>query len=237
MDLLALDYVVFGVLLVSAALSLMRGFVKEVLSITGWVVSSYAALFFGPLVKPLLAPYIDIEWVVNAGALLLVFLVFLILCSFASNFISGKLKDSGIGMLDRTLGVAFGGLRGAFIVCLAYFVVVLVLPEKDHPDWIRDAKVRPLMQTGIRVMVTLVPMDRLPLNITDIEGTLRNMPEQSFEKLAPALLPELIPDTPSSSALSQPGADEAQDTQADTGYKQNDRDLMERLIRNTEGVR
>ena len=235
MELLALDYVIFGVLLVSAALSLMRGFVKEVLSITGWIVSSYAALFLGPLVKPFLAPYINIEWVVNAGALLLVFLVVLVLFSFLSNFISSKLRDSGIGMLDRTLGVAFGGLRGAFIVCLAYFVVVLVLPEKDHPDWIRDAKMRPLLQTGIRVMVTLVPMDRLPLNITNIEGTLRNMPEQSLEQLAPALLPELTPDAADDAP--NPVENEAQDTQADTGYKQNDRDLMERLIRNTEGVR
>ena len=235
MELLALDYVIFGVLLVSAALSLMRGFVKEVLSITGWIVSSYAALFLGPLVKPFLAPYINIEWVVNAGALLLVFLVVLILFSFLSNFISSKLRDSGIGMLDRTLGVAFGGLRGAFIVCLAYFVVVLVLPEKDHPDWIRDAKMRPLLQTGIRVLVTLVPMDRLPLNITNIEGTLRNMPEQSLEQLAPALLPELAPDAADDAP--DPVENEAQDTQADTGYKQNDRDLMERLIRNTEGVR
>ena len=235
MELLALDYVVFGVLLVSAALSLMRGFVKEVLSITGWIVSSYAALFLGPFFKPLLAPYINIEWVINAGALLLVFLVFLILFSFVSNFISSKLRDSGIGMLDRTLGVAFGGLRGAFIVCLAYFVVVLVLPEKDHPDWIRDAKMRPLMQTGIRVMVTLVPMDRLPLNITNIEGTLRNMPEQSFEKLAPTLLPQSAPGLTVDGPV--PAENEAQDTQADTGYKQNDRDLMERLIRNTEGVR
>ena len=237
MDLLALDYVVFGVLLISAALSLMRGFVKEVLSITGWVLSSYAALFLGPMVKPLLAPYIDIEWVVNAGALLLVFLVFLVLFSFASNFISSELRNSGIGILDRTLGVAFGGMRGVFIVCLAYFVVVLVLPEKNHPDWIRDAKVRPLLQTGIRVMVTIVPMDRLPLNITNIESTLRNMPEQGFEKLAPALLPELIPDAIAPAKTPEPGDNEAEDTQADTGYKQSDRDSMERLIRNTEGVR
>lgn len=253
MELLALDYVVFAVLLVSAALSLLRGFVKEILSITGWIASSYAALFLGPLVKPFLAPYINIEWVVNAGALLLVFMVFLILFSFASNFISSKLKDSGIGMLDRTLGVAFGGLRGAFIVCLAYFVVVLVLPEKDHPDWIRDAKVRPLLQTGTRVMVAVVPMDRLPLNITNIEGMLMNMPEQRFDQLAPKLLPDLMPksgptsDGASNNASGTPHAaapgmgdtnlKEPQDTQADTGYKQNDRDLMERLIRNTEGVR
>ena len=113
--------------------------------------------------------------------------------------------------------------------------MVLVLPEKDHPDWIRDAKMRPLLQTGIRVMVTLVPMDRLPLNITNIEGTLRNMPEQSLEQLAPTLLPELAPDAADDAP--DPVENEAQDTQADTGYKQDDRDLMERLIRNTEGVR
>ena len=35
----ALDYIIIAVLLVSAALSLMRGFTKEVLSITGWIVS------------------------------------------------------------------------------------------------------------------------------------------------------------------------------------------------------
>jgi hypothetical protein len=80
-------------------------------------------------------------------------------------------------------------------------------------------------------------MDRLPLNITNIEGTLRNMPEQGFERLAPALLPELIPDASAPAEAPEPSDNEAEDTQADTGYKQNDRDLMERLIRNTEGVR
>ena len=81
------------------------------------------------------------------------------------------------------------------------------------------------------------PMDRLPLNITNIEGTLRNMPEQGFENLAPALLPELIPYATAPAETPEPSDNEAEDTQAHTGYKQNDRDAMERLIRNTEGVR
>ena len=47
----ALDYIIIAVLLVSAALSLIRGFTKEVLSITGWIVSGYAAIFPRPVAE------------------------------------------------------------------------------------------------------------------------------------------------------------------------------------------
>ena len=139
----ALDYIIIAVLLVSAALSLMRGFTKEVLSITGWIVSGYAAIFLGPSLKPLLASYVTIDWAVTGGAMLIVFLVTLIAFSIGSSFVASSIKGTGLGALDRTLGIGFGALRGFFIVCMAYFGVSAVIPEKDHPDFITDAKLRP----------------------------------------------------------------------------------------------
>lgn len=231
MELLALDYVIFAILLVSAALSLMRGFTKEVLSIAGWVVSAYAAIYFGPLLKPLLANYIDIAWVVNVGSMLLVFIFVLVIFSFAANAFSRTLKSSSIGMLDRTLGIIFGTIRGMVIVCLAYFVLVLVTPEKDHPQWIADAQMRPLLQTGTKLLVTFVPLDRLPLNISNIDGMFTDNPaaDSIIRGVGSTIL-----DATTQQSTNQPN--ETQDSTPDTGYKQSERNLMERLIRNSEGV-
>jgi membrane protein required for colicin V production len=231
MELLALDYVIFAVLLVSAALSLMRGFTKEVLSISGWVVSAYAAIYFGPLLKPLLADYIDISWVVNAGSMLLVFIFVLVVFSFAANAFARTLKASPIGMLDRTLGIIFGTLRGAVIVCLAYFVFVLIMPEKDHPQWVADAKMRPLMQTGTKLLVTFVPLDRLPLNISNIDGMFTDNPATG--SIIRGVGSQVL-DAATQQSTNQPN--ESQDSAPDTGYKQTERNSMERLIRNSEGV-
>ena len=231
MELLALDYVIFAVLLVSAALSLMRGFTKEVLSIAGWVVSAYAAIYFGPLLKPLLANYIDIAWVVNVGSMLLVFIFVLVIFSFAANAFARTLKSSSIGMLDRTLGIIFGTIRGMVIVCLTYFVLVLVTPEKDHPQWIADAQMRPLLQTGTKLLVTFVPLDRLPLNISNIDGMFTDNPaaDSIIRGVGSTIL-----DATTQQSTNQPN--ETQDSTPDTGYKQSERNLMERLIRNSEGV-
>ena len=174
MNLLALDFIIIAVLLVSATLSLIRGFTSEVLSVGGWIIAGYMAIFLGPLVKPLLAPYISLDWAVNIGAMLIVFLVTLVMFSLLSNAIAQSLKASGIGALDRSLGVLFGVGRGLFIIALGYFVTVLVVPEDQHPDWIANARLRPMLQTSTKFLVAVVPMDRLPLNITNIEGFIRD---------------------------------------------------------------
>lgn len=231
MDFLAVDYVVFAVLLVSAALSLMRGFTKEVLSIAGLVISVYAAIYFGPLLKPSLASYIDISWVVNIGSMLLVFLVTLMICSFAFGALAKVVKATPIGVLDRTLGVVFGGLRGALIACLGYFVFVLMIPEPDHPEWMSQAKTRPLLQTGTKLMVSVMPMDRLPLNISNIGSFLNDNP--AANKALQNFGENLLNSDENSPPESQ---NEIQDSGTDTGYKQTERNSMERLIRNTEGL-
>ena len=240
MEILAVDFLITAVLLVSAALSLMRGFTKEVLSIAGWLAAGYAAIFLSPLVKPLLAQYMSADWMVNTAAMLLVFLAVLIAFSIAAGILASALKSSSIGALDRSLGVVFGLLRGAFIVCLAYFVVVLIIPEDEHPDWLAKAKLRPLLQTGTRAMVAIVPIDRLPVNISNIEGLVRpEMRDRIIDEVSGEVLRKVVEDNLENLIPDTNGASEKekQDSTPDTGYKRLERDQMERLIRNTEGVK
>lgn len=233
MELGHLDYAIIAVLLISASLSLIRGFTKEVLSITGWIVSGYAAIFFGPSVKPLLAGYVSIVWVVNGGAMLLVFLVTLIAFSIGGAYIAKTMKASPLGPLDRTMGIIFGALRGVFIVCMAYLGVSAVIPQDDHPDFIKDAKLRPMLQTGSKAVVAIVPLDRLPLNLAGIGETVTEKGTQALQEAGEDMLREAIEQEVEK--LSEQ-SEEVQDSTTDKGYKQDERGQIERLIRNTEGV-
>ena len=228
-----LDYAIIAVLLVSASLSLIRGFTKEVLSITGWIVSGYAAIFFGPSIKPLLANYVKIDWVVNGGAMLIVFLLTLIAFSIGGSFIAKSMKASPLGPLDRTMGVIFGGLRGVFIVCMAYLGVSAVIPEDDHPGFIKDAKLRPMLQTGSKAVVALVPLDRLPINLTGIGQTVTEKGADALKEVGQEILRDAIDAEVEKLSTANK---EVQDSTPDKGYKQSERDDIERLIRNTEGV-
>ena len=227
----ALDYIIIAILLVSAALSLIRGFTKEVLSITGWIVSGYAAIFLAPLLKPILASYISIDWAVTGGAMLVIFLASLIIFSIGGHFVAASIKGTGLSALDRTLGICFGLLRGFFIVCMAYFGISTVIPENDHPTFVAKAKLRPMLQTGTKAFIAIVPLDRLPLSVANIGQaigrpeleTLRESGREALREAAREELENLV--------------EEVQDSDEDTGYKKLERDQMQRLIRNTEGVK
>lgn len=234
MVLQALDFVIIAVLLISASLSLIRGFTKEVLSITGWVVSSYAAIFLGPSLKPVLANYTDISWVVTGGAMLIVFLIVLIVFSIGGSMIASQLKGSSLGPLDRSLGIIFGAARGAFIVCMAYLGISAVIPEGDHPDFIADAKLRPMLQTGSAAVVAIVPLDRLPLNLSNIGKTVEDVGTDALQKAGEKALKQAIESELGDINLNS--AQETQDSATDKGYKQTERDQIQLLIRNTEGV-
>ena len=233
MELAHLDYIIIAVLLISASLSLIRGFTKEVLSIVSWVVSGYAAIFFGPSVKPLLANYVKIDWVINGGAMLIVFLITLIVFSIGGSFIAKSMKASPLGPLDRTMGIIFGGLRGVFIVCMAYLGISSVIPENDHPDFLKDAKLRPMLQTGSKAVVTLVPLDRLPINLVSIGATAAEKGTGALQEVGEEMLREAIEQEVEKLSGE---IEEVQDSVDSKGYKQGERDDIERLIRNTEGV-
>ena len=128
------DITIICIILLSAVLSLFRGFVREVLSLVAWVVAFWAAMAFWGQVAVMLAPYIAIEFprmVLSFLAILVgVLLVFGII-----NFIVGRLMAStGLSGPDRMLGALFGMLRGAAIVTVLVVLAGLT-PLPGDPSW------------------------------------------------------------------------------------------------------
>ena len=128
----AFDWVVVVILGLSALLSLWRGFVREAFSLAGWVlafvVANLAAMTVAEAIGDLIANRTG-RYIV-AWALL--FVLVLVASSFAARLLSKLIAASGLGVLDRLLGMIFGLARGALIVMALVFVVREVIPESER---------------------------------------------------------------------------------------------------------
>jgi membrane protein required for colicin V production len=151
-----LDLGLIGVIFVSSLLAMLRGFTREVLAIASWAAAALAALYFHPLVVPYLKPYISKDTIALAAAAGIVFFVALIIVSIVTVRISDMILDSKVGALDRSLGFLFGAARGLLLCAVAFIFFNWLVPEKTQPEWVKNAKMRPLLSvTGDQIMALL----------------------------------------------------------------------------------
>ncbi len=159
MPITLLDGILLAIMLISGVLAMIRGFVREVLSIASWVAAAVAAYFFYGSLKPFVLQHVANDTLATAIAAGAVFLVTLILVSYITMRISDFVLDSRIGALDRTLGFVFGAARGFLLVVVALLFFNWFVPEPRQPNWIIDAKSRHLLVTSGQNLVSALPDD------------------------------------------------------------------------------
>lgn len=127
----AFDYIVLAVLGFSIILSVMRGLVKEVLSILAWFVAFYVGRTYTDQMLPLIPADIPSESLRTLAAFLVLFLATLLLATLLAIAISAIFKKIGLGWLNRILGAVFGAFRGVLIVCILVLLAGMTEMPKD----------------------------------------------------------------------------------------------------------
>ncbi len=167
-----LDLVVIGILLVSAAVAFLRGFVREVLTIGSLLGAGAATLVFGPHLKPLVAGWLIDEtattpqvlfgivpytMLVPVIAFAIVFAVTLILLNVVTWMVSKGVHSVGLGPVDRSLGVVFGLLRGVILIGLMGLVLNFVLSDAQRDTYFGESKTYPMVNYTSALMTALMP--------------------------------------------------------------------------------
>ncbi len=218
MPVTVLDVIVIVVVLISAILAMIRGFVREVLSVASWVAAAAAAYFFYKSLLPTVEQYIDnhnLAIIVSAAA---IFFVTLIVASYITMKISDFVIDSRIGAVDRAFGFVFGAVRGVLLLVVSLLFFNWLVPSP--PGWVANARTKPFLDNlGEQLMAALPP---------DAEATLLSKIRGHFG-------------SGSDEATSAPGdatGDGAPDTAGDAGdapaYGDNQRGSIDQLIQNTD---
>lgn len=128
------DFAILGVVALSAIIGVIRGFVRETVSLVVWIAAFWAALHFGPDLAAAMSGMIQTTSVRMVTAFVVLFLIVFIAGSLINFFLSNAVKRIGLGGADRALGVLFGVARGALVIALVLIVVGLT-PLAESAAW------------------------------------------------------------------------------------------------------
>jgi membrane protein required for colicin V production len=132
-----LDLVIIGIILISALISLVRGFVKESISLVSWILAGFIAFRYFSALAELLLPYVESPTVRTGVAFSVLFVSTLIVGAIINFMASQMVSKTGLSGTDKTLGMVFGAARGVLIVTL----IVLLASRTPMPEetWWQDA--------------------------------------------------------------------------------------------------
>ena len=117
------DYLVIGIIALSGLIAFFRGFVQETLSLLLWVFAFAAAMFLNVYLDPYFVDYIDNAEIRRILTIISVFVGIIFLGGFLIKLLRGLVHWSGMGGLDRLLGVLFGLFRGMLLIVVIYLVL------------------------------------------------------------------------------------------------------------------
>lgn len=129
-----IDFTIIGIIGFSSLVSLIRGFIKEALSLVTWGCAFYVASHYFYLLADFLTGFQQ-PMVRNGIAIGILFILTLIVGALVNYVISSLVEKTGLSGTDRVLGVCFGALRGGLIVAAVLFFLDTFTAFSKSPDW------------------------------------------------------------------------------------------------------
>lgn len=151
------DLAIVAIIVLFSVIGIIRGFIREVLSLLSWIVAFWLAFTFADPASYLLEPYIGAPVLRVIAAFTAIFIGALLLLTIASFLIHKMLAVSGIKGTDRALGGLFGAVKGLVIIAaLMLFAHETVLPQEK---WWRTSLLANHFQPLVLVIRDLLPAD------------------------------------------------------------------------------
>ena len=148
MDPNLLDIIIILTMLVSGVLALTQGFVKEILSLIGWLVSFISVILFMPEAGKYLSPFFESKALSDLITISIIFITTLLVWRFLSLFIVKLFKITSIGYIDRTLGFLFGLLRIYILASIIFGVFIQKIEQEKRPSYIQSSNLTKIIESS-----------------------------------------------------------------------------------------
>ena len=142
------DYAVSVLVIASALIGLLRGFVKEAFALVTWVIAIWVGMQYSRDFAVLLQDTISYPSARIAASFGLLFFMTLILGALISFILNQLIEKTGLTGSDRLLGMLFGIIRGAVLVSLMVMLAGIT-PLPEDPWWKQSLLIPPFQSLAI----------------------------------------------------------------------------------------
>lgn len=156
-----IDLVCLSIIAVSCLIGFLKGFVKDLIGTAAMVVAFFVVLYGEPFYLPLVVSFAGDSQIVRIIVGIVLFIIVSGIFTLIADYLSRAVHKTAMGGLDRTLGVAFGAVRGAVIISIFYLVAGLVTSELPHI--LLEARFSSWYLSGANVLNGLIPEGSLGL--------------------------------------------------------------------------
>ena len=150
-----IDIIIAAALAVSVIVGIMRGFVKESISIAALLIAIWASLYFGPAVGNVSSSWLSSEDLQMWFGRILVFAIILSIGGLLGWGISKLVRMSVLSGMDRLLGSLFGAVRG--VLLLAVFIIGGQFAGFDNDDWWLNSRLIPHVEVVAEWIKVMAP--------------------------------------------------------------------------------
>lgn len=134
---IAVDYIILAIVIVSAVMGLVRGLLREAIAVITWFLAIVLAWTFGPSLEPHLGGILVNSPLRIWAARAIIFVGILLLGGAISVIVSHYVRVSMFAGMDKFFGFVFGIIRGVVIVG-AFTIAVQAMRMDEDPSWKRS---------------------------------------------------------------------------------------------------
>jgi membrane protein required for colicin V production len=148
------DYFLIALTAISCIIGIVRGVVREVISLFTWVAAVWLAWDYGDLLEPHLGGVLSEDVVRTWAARALIFIGVVLIGTAIGALVNRLVRTSIVSGLDRLGGALFGVLRSLVIIGL--IVMVCHALRLTGEPWWRTSMLRPFAEHTGNVLRTMV---------------------------------------------------------------------------------
>jgi len=174
-----IDIIIAVALGLSIVVGIVRGFVKEAISIAALLIAIWASLYFGPAVGNVSSSWLSSEELQMWFGRILVFAIILSVGGLLGWGISKLVRMSVLSGMDRLFGSLFGSARG--VLLLAVFIIGGQFAGFDNDDWWLQSRLIPHVEVVADWIKVMAP-----------KGLELLMPDEEAESLPVDIPEELV---------------------------------------------
>ena len=133
------DCILIFIVALSALISIIRGFLREIISLTTWLLAFWSSLKFSHWLADHLVTFIPHPTLRNVAAVIILLVAVLLAGMIIAHCVDKIIKKGKLSTLDRLLGLCFGLVRGGLIAALLLFFGQIMALEKTQ--WWQQSRV------------------------------------------------------------------------------------------------